>query len=307
MYFKNFPQVKYSFQGSSNQSQTAVNLMIAAKFVDLFPERSTKCYIDYVIKDGEMSEHVAQRVYNKPDYNWIILLSNTIYNPFFDWPMSQDQLESYVSDKYAGSTLFFSCIGSTAATFQRSSNSTYLTPEQSSFVVGNEVTQQQDSISVTGTVAEWDPTYRKLVVTDVEGGAFSREYAVNSDNSEGVAMKTTPIRTLSQNTDAVHHFIDDFNNILDPYAKINYYEYDDRKVYATENIFYDNPDGIPSSTSSTSSNDFMLSKYIHGGIDSYAITNRMHETYNNDNRRKIKILRPEYAATLIADIEKVFK
>ena len=34
-------------------------------------------------------------------YYWIILLFNNIKDRFYDWPLTQDQFEKYVNDKYS--------------------------------------------------------------------------------------------------------------------------------------------------------------------------------------------------------------
>jgi len=308
-YFSRYSLVNYIFDSAKPGSQTVINILNSAKFVDVMPERSSKCYVDYIVKDGEKPEHISDRVYRRPDYHWVVLMANKIYNPYWDWPMSVDQMDRYLESKYPGSALFYECLGSGAVNFTQSGTSTLLTAEESNFVVGNTLTQVKSNIiTVTGTIIEWNPTYRKLVVDNVAGGAFSKNIATTSVNSRGKTFTVTPKRVVQTNQEAVHHFVDDFNNQLDPYAKINYYEYDDNKIFARYNIFYNNRDGLPTSTTigATGSNDFILNKYINGSQDN-AITNRRNAEIENDVKRAVKILRPEYVPNVVKQFETLFK
>jgi hypothetical protein len=307
-FFNNFSIIPYKFDLQQTNAVAVVNLLTSAKFLDSFPERSNKCYVDYLIKDGEKPEHIAERVYQRPDYHWVVLMSNKIYNPYYDWPLSSQDLDSYVYVKYPGVAIFYDCVGTEATQFYRSGTNSLLTTYKSHFVVGGTLTQNQGNKTVTGTIVEWDPTFRKLVVDNVQGGSFSTSYVTVSENSDQIEFQATPKKIVNYNADAVHHFIDDFNNYLDPYAKINYYEYDDNRIYATKSIFYNNKDGMPSSSSVglTGTNDFMLNKYINGSQNN-TITNRMNEEMENDFKRNIKVLRPEFLPAILKQFEKLFK
>lgn len=310
-FFNNFSVLPYKFDATRLDSKVVVNIMTSAKFKDIFPERSNKCYIDYILKDGEKPEHIAERVYRRPDYHWIVLLSNLVYNPYFDWPMSSSELEAYVGKKYPGVALFYNCIGSEATRFFQSTSETPLLPEEKShFIVGKTLTQVQTdtNTTVTATIIEWNPTYRKLVVDNVDGGAFSTLYDTLSLNVDDIEFRARPRKIVQENSQALKHFVDDFNNYLDPYAKINYYEYDDNKTYARQNIFYNNDDGIPTSSTIgvTGTNDFMLNKYINGS-QSNTITNYVYEEIENDIKRQIKILRPEYIPNILKQIGILFR
>jgi hypothetical protein len=52
-------------------------------------------YIEYAVKNGDTPETVSNDFYNTTDFWWIICLYNEIYDPFYDWPMSQLDLERY--------------------------------------------------------------------------------------------------------------------------------------------------------------------------------------------------------------------
>jgi len=57
-------------------------------------------YDEYDIVDGETPEIIAEKLYENPEYHWIIMLANDIYDYRKDFPLTQLQLEKFVSDKY---------------------------------------------------------------------------------------------------------------------------------------------------------------------------------------------------------------
>lgn len=304
-YFKYFPSITYRFNPTDRTKKVVTNLLVSPKILDLMPERSSKAYNDYQISDGEQPEHVAYKVYDSSLLHWIVLLSNQIIYPFYDWPMSTAELQSHIEVNYPGIAIFFACSGET--NFYLNGSSSTLPPEKSQFIVGNAVYQTQGSVTISGTIKEWDPTLRKLVVTDItEGYTFLLTSDVYSDNADETTFSATPLKIVYQNYDSVHHFVDDFGNYLDPYGKINYFEYDDNKVYTTKNIFYQNNDGIPASSTPTSTNDFILNKYISGNSQNNVVTCRQYEHEVNDSKRKIKILKIEYVNSIVQQLPELF-
>ncbi len=57
-------------------------------------------YDDFDISDGDTPEKIADRVYKNPNYNWIVMLCNELYNYGDDFPLSDEQLAEYVNIKY---------------------------------------------------------------------------------------------------------------------------------------------------------------------------------------------------------------
>jgi hypothetical protein len=307
-FFTNYQKTIYNFDSTVDNRNVVVNVLTSARFVDLLPERSDQFYVDYIVKDEEKPEHIADRVYGRSDYHWIILMANKVYNPYFDWPMSNRELVSYIENKYQGVAIFFDCIGDDATKFRvQNSNTMRLSEAKSHFIVGNTVTQTQGSRTITATITEWNPTYRKLVVNNASG-VFSKEYSCVSKNVDGRSFEVTPKKIVQENAQAVHHFVDDFNNILDPYGKINYYEYDDHKIYSKKSIYYLNDAGIPTTETIgiNGTNDFILNKYIND-FQGNAVTNAKYESNQNEKKRQIKILKIEYIPTIIANFETIFQ
>ena len=57
----------------------------------------------YAIQSNERPDQVADKFYNDPEYDWVILLCNNIVNIYDDWPMEEGELFKYIKRKY-GST-----------------------------------------------------------------------------------------------------------------------------------------------------------------------------------------------------------
>ena len=53
-----------------------------------------------IIKEGDRPDTIAAELYNDPELDWIILTSNNITNIRNQWPLSNNDLHSYMLDKY---------------------------------------------------------------------------------------------------------------------------------------------------------------------------------------------------------------
>ena len=91
-YFKNIPTIQYGEHVMKNLTVT-VGLVdkVLTKFNAFYP---------YVVKDGERPDTVAYNYYGSSNYVWLVFLSNNIVDPYYDWPMTQTQLDSHVIRKY---------------------------------------------------------------------------------------------------------------------------------------------------------------------------------------------------------------
>jgi hypothetical protein len=295
-YFKYFPKINYKFEENGKFTKQIVDLTAVPKIVENLKDKDG-IFVDYIVKDGERPEHIAKRVYGREDLHWIILLSNQIVNPYFDWPLSNFQLDRYIEDQYKGTAIFFpSTINNTR--FKIKDTSSYLSSKDSYFEIDSEITQG----SRTATVNSWDPTFRKLQVIDASDYNFNT-YTILYGSNGTSDFEIYPVKVVLYNKEAVHHFVDDFGNILDPYGKINVNQYSDQKIYSTSSIFY-NSSGY---TNLDDSNNYALNRYLGESFESNTITNETYEYQVNDLKRNIKILKVEYIDSIVSDIENLFK
>lgn len=104
-YFRELPNVEYqSFlpeKKSSLDYVKAKNLFRRIKLRDDIQNIIT-IFNKYVIPDGLRPDNVAESLYGKPDYDWVVLLSANITNIRNQWPLSNRDLYYYAEEKYGG-------------------------------------------------------------------------------------------------------------------------------------------------------------------------------------------------------------
>ena len=98
MYFKQFPKRIYGFD--KKNFKTVTDLMIRVKVRDkVINELSL--YNVYDVKNGETPENIAFKHFGDPELHWVILMTNNVTDRYYDWPLSEQQFEDYVKDKYS--------------------------------------------------------------------------------------------------------------------------------------------------------------------------------------------------------------
>ncbi len=64
-------------------------------------------FTKYSIEGDERPDSVAQKFYNDPDLDWVVLLTNNIINVRNEWPMSEPDLYTYLNEKYTAQELSY--------------------------------------------------------------------------------------------------------------------------------------------------------------------------------------------------------
>ena len=99
-YFRNLPKVRYDINGAEpNKFLNVTNIMKRISFKPSVIEDITD-YYPYRIKDGERPDVLSFEKYGSVAYAYLILLVNDIYDPLFDWPLSAQQFEKHITNKY---------------------------------------------------------------------------------------------------------------------------------------------------------------------------------------------------------------
>lgn len=63
-------------------------------------DKAITAYDFRVIKEGERPDIIANKVYDDPELDWVILVTNNITNIRDQWPLSNDNLHNYMIEKY---------------------------------------------------------------------------------------------------------------------------------------------------------------------------------------------------------------
>jgi len=101
-YFKQVPNLEYVSRlpdAKISDYITVKNLFKRGNLADdIFQDLTI--FTKYEIKGDDRPDNVANKVYQDPDLDWVILLSNNIINIQSEWPMPQRDFDRYLLDKY---------------------------------------------------------------------------------------------------------------------------------------------------------------------------------------------------------------
>lgn len=98
MYFAQFPVINYSLDGGVT-SFPMTDIFRRIRAVDKHMITSL-AYEEYDIDDSDTPEILAAKIYNDPLLHWVILLTNEVIDPRWDWPMTSHVLREYIINKY---------------------------------------------------------------------------------------------------------------------------------------------------------------------------------------------------------------
>ena len=102
-YFRQLPDFDYVNRTSENRNisayETVKNIFKRAKISDdIFSDLTF--FTKYKIVGDDRPDNVANKFYDDPRLDWIVLLSNNIMNVQTEWPMTQSDYYDFLIDKY---------------------------------------------------------------------------------------------------------------------------------------------------------------------------------------------------------------
>ena len=98
MFFDSMPKILYDSKGNG-EVKVVTNLL---KRVAVRTKIKTNALIldTYNVKNGETPESIADKLYDDPELHWVVLMINDITDRYHQWPMYEQQFNTYVSEKY---------------------------------------------------------------------------------------------------------------------------------------------------------------------------------------------------------------
>jgi len=124
-YFKYFPQTTFL-------NQSIVNLATSFKLNGMVKEGAINLQT-HVIEGNDKPDTIAYDYYNSSSYAWLVLLSNRILDPYFQWVMSTNEFEGFLKKKYG------SIAAAQATTIHCEHNTKDITVSADSLTVSNGV------------------------------------------------------------------------------------------------------------------------------------------------------------------------
>jgi hypothetical protein len=97
LYFDTLPKVLNQDQNGNYILLT--NLLARARILEDLQDNSVVFY-KYNIQEGDTPETVAHKYYGDPYKYWIVMYSNQLMDPLWDWPMNYQTFTDYLIAKY---------------------------------------------------------------------------------------------------------------------------------------------------------------------------------------------------------------
>ncbi|MCK5020960.1 MAG: baseplate wedge protein 53, partial [Candidatus Peribacteraceae bacterium] len=91
-YFQRFPEITYM-----GLKITDISFRVA-----LYEKLNSNVssFEPYRIKNGDKIEDLAHKLYGNSNLFWIIMITNNLTDPFYDWPLNDLELDEYIVGKY---------------------------------------------------------------------------------------------------------------------------------------------------------------------------------------------------------------
>lgn len=97
-YFKPFPKVRYSLKKNKN-FELLTNITLRYKLIEAIKNK-VAIYYDYVVKDSDRPDIVAEKYYGDSSLDWVLFIVNDIVDPYYDWPLNAEEFDSYMRSLY---------------------------------------------------------------------------------------------------------------------------------------------------------------------------------------------------------------
>lgn len=91
-YFSNFPDILY-------KGQAAKNILLRAALREV-TRKTTSVLLPLTLEVGERSDMIAHDLYKNSSYDWLVKFGNNTIDPYFDWPLTDYDLNKFVEKKY---------------------------------------------------------------------------------------------------------------------------------------------------------------------------------------------------------------
>lgn len=275
-FFRNFPLTKYDFLLNG----------VKTNIVDLFRYVHTtdqifddaKSYRYYEIHDGERPDQVAYKLYGNPDYYWTFFIVNEhLHSGLSNWPLSTQEFENYIASEYEGVVL-------------TGRPRLKLTSDAEVIIGNDELTGTVNSVSgrfIMGeTIVGANGAFGKLV------GKNSRYNSITLENVSGT-FNENEIITGQTSGDGIFLY----------------------RVYERQHApkFYLDSNGVETDIeayiplNNTGLLDTVIDDNERGLNEVTLVSNREWEEQRNDERARIRVIRPEFIEDFIENYKRLVR
>ena len=148
-YFRNLSEFDYvnrTESGRNSGDYTRVKNLFKKGVLreDIFQDLSF--FTKYIIIGDDRPDNVADEIYDDPTLDWVVLLANNITNIQSEWPMSQADFNTYITEKYENETTLYSGIHHYEANEVKTSRDVIIIPSGMRVGVGQSVSFYDDGL-----------------------------------------------------------------------------------------------------------------------------------------------------------------
>ena len=97
-YFDRFPLMTYDMK-NNNVYKLVPDILRRVKLRAAI-KSGVFLFDKFDVPMGDKPEDVAFKFYGDAELHWVILMTNDITDRYYQWPMTQPQLEAFLADKY---------------------------------------------------------------------------------------------------------------------------------------------------------------------------------------------------------------
>ena len=315
-FFKNFPEIQYKIQDSNGVDKfVTIKDFFRKSRIEQAAVTNVIDYTYYELEDGERPDVTATKLYGNPDLHWTFFLVNEIEN-YYDWHRDNNSFEEFIEDKYPGQILT-----GAATTDIVDATSKFALGERLSFQYEFEANGSDTSFSGTdenGNTLSFKKEGLKVYRLELASGnrvllENPKQYTIsNFSNQRYTTITYVDIETLLLSGDKL---------LINDSIKANVIKIEPafkRIVTVGESLI-----GGQRITGSVSGKTFTVVDAINhrDGIKRYKTTDGQYrnnftsgdtseshykfETDKNEEKRKIKVIRPEFIKRVVNEFERI--
>ncbi len=312
MFFNNFPNTKYDFEGQG-KLQNIKNIFRSVRALPTFIDEFTS-YKLYDIIDGERPDIISTKLYGRPDFYWTFFVINDfLHDGYRAWPMSQNNLLEYLEKQYEGFVI-------------TTDPSPKPDPDGLDDYSNNSIAGRFDLGSIIhgvksgarGTLVKKDIDMNQLIVQDVLLGTAGVNPITGSSDSSvlgGAFIGDGDATEQIKQTSPIEEQVDSYKVYKYVDAPYKYYLTADAEKKAVTNRTFINPsrnDPVVNAdrvqVAKTSENGTAIFQNRNTTVDENFIsfqTNREYEVELNDARSQIRVVDPNYIGQFVDRFNKL--
>ena len=314
-YFKNFPEIQYKIQDSNGVDKfVTIKDFFRKSRIEQAAVTDVIDYTYYELEDGERPDVAATKLYGNPDLHWTFFLVNEIEN-YYDWHRDNNSFEVFMSEKYPGQIL-------------KASATTDIVSATSKFLIGERLAFQYEFEYSNDTSFSGTDENGKTLSFQEEG---LKVYRVDVDTGIKILLQNPSQYTISNLSNYRYTTLTyvETNPILKTGDKLLINDSIKANVIKVEPTFKrivtvgHSLVGGQRITGSVSGKTFTIVDAINhrDGIRHYkseaghyrntftsgdtSESHYKHETDKNEEKRKIKVIRPEFIKRVVNEFERI--